>query len=1059
MLVDLVKIFADTVGTGAITLGDAVPGYRGKEALTNGESYSYSIQQDSLWEIGRGTVLGTQLVRSPQHTSNGGEPINLQPNAAIAFVALAVDIAGPMALDIQNAVDNAVLTLVPPTLKSYPIIPYNANDLQDMGPVVQLALNAGVRDFSGVNLYINSAVIIPNNVTITWAPQGEIIPKTEGYFNRTGIWVIGPNAAINWGRTTVLMNPSIVQQDFMTPPVVTGNTTNDTNAAAARLAARSSNGTGMLLNRPDVLVFNPLIVGFNTAIIMNAERIRVIEARIDCYNSIEGYGITDVCYVNDVHIWPYWAAHIASISQAITASYNKGLYFHDQADGVQINGGLIYGMANSEHFSNVYSLKAKGVWIDGDAATNAARGAIGVLTEGNCQFLDISHGHVDSQAYSRKLTHTGGIVIWGDCTSSNAQTADTVLGVGHSRGSVEMQAAKGTALITLNAGIGIHTVKVSASGGTATQVLDASAVTPASLLSRVSIDYTSIGCPSLDNRNVLPSVASATSTFDAAPAIIAPASTPTLTLTGKTTPGDYPELAAYRRVSSQPSHQGYILVNGTYYELMGGHVFPDHFLRTGDTDDAASFLRARDYMIAKNITTKQLGARVYNVSSGQISYAGMPVNMIGQGHSEAGIVNGINANLSNFGQPALGTWIRAGLIANATAAAQSAFVFGNAGSGIGNGAFLDRIGFVQSHPNPVTGWAPTNYDYLINMTNTLGGLTIGDDVMFLGINRGIYCNNSGRLEIHNFKGQFYTEGLYLDQALDSTIIRNTHLWTFNGFSAPVALWSQANAKAFRLFRCDGIDGGVAFILGYNTGIELNSGTSTSPGPPTDIHFDKFWADLTQYGIYNNAVSARVTINDFVGQCEKAYSTGGTALPNSAGYYGTASSGGGLISFGNTRFERFSIAGISNNSSTTIVQTGIARTASHPGAPIYQTTGGNPPISLSNPVGFVDDLSGTFGVNGTDYTAIISDQKFYYSGTTNSSGVASFAHGLGAAAAYGLRGAFAVCKGNSGEALAMSHTVMDGTNCSFVMRDTSQFASRTFRACLTIPLRPSSVPAW
>lgn len=95
-LVDLVKITALTTGTGAVTLGDAVPGYRGQEALLDGAVYNYTVQQEAEYELGRCTYLlaSKQIVRTPAYSSNGGEPINLQANAAIAFVAVADDILG-----------------------------------------------------------------------------------------------------------------------------------------------------------------------------------------------------------------------------------------------------------------------------------------------------------------------------------------------------------------------------------------------------------------------------------------------------------------------------------------------------------------------------------------------------------------------------------------------------------------------------------------------------------------------------------------------------------------------------------------------------------------------------------------------------------------------------------------------------------------------------------------------------------------------------------------------------------------------------------------------------
>lgn len=95
-LVDLVKITASTTGAGAVTLGAPVPGYRGVEALLNGAVYSYAIQQEAEYEVGTGTYLsaGRQFIRTPTFSSDGGTAIDLQPNAAIAFVATAEDILG-----------------------------------------------------------------------------------------------------------------------------------------------------------------------------------------------------------------------------------------------------------------------------------------------------------------------------------------------------------------------------------------------------------------------------------------------------------------------------------------------------------------------------------------------------------------------------------------------------------------------------------------------------------------------------------------------------------------------------------------------------------------------------------------------------------------------------------------------------------------------------------------------------------------------------------------------------------------------------------------------------
>ena len=93
-LVDLVKITSASTGTGAISLGPAVQGYRGVEALTNGEVYSYSIQDGSAWEFGRGTFLSdsSQFIRTPIDSSDGGAAINIKANSQISFVALSEDL-------------------------------------------------------------------------------------------------------------------------------------------------------------------------------------------------------------------------------------------------------------------------------------------------------------------------------------------------------------------------------------------------------------------------------------------------------------------------------------------------------------------------------------------------------------------------------------------------------------------------------------------------------------------------------------------------------------------------------------------------------------------------------------------------------------------------------------------------------------------------------------------------------------------------------------------------------------------------------------------------------
>lgn len=95
-VVDNVKIKVLSAGTGALQLGGAVDGYRGQEALINGQIYNYAIRTNNIYEIGQGTYLSATgtLSRSVQYSSNGNGLVTLPPNCDVSFVALAADLNG-----------------------------------------------------------------------------------------------------------------------------------------------------------------------------------------------------------------------------------------------------------------------------------------------------------------------------------------------------------------------------------------------------------------------------------------------------------------------------------------------------------------------------------------------------------------------------------------------------------------------------------------------------------------------------------------------------------------------------------------------------------------------------------------------------------------------------------------------------------------------------------------------------------------------------------------------------------------------------------------------------
>jgi hypothetical protein len=96
-LVDLVKIIIANTGTGTLQLGAPVQAFRGADALTDGETYSYSIQQGSNYEVGQGlySLADATLTRGVIVSSYGNTAIPLSPNAVVAFPALATDFQVP----------------------------------------------------------------------------------------------------------------------------------------------------------------------------------------------------------------------------------------------------------------------------------------------------------------------------------------------------------------------------------------------------------------------------------------------------------------------------------------------------------------------------------------------------------------------------------------------------------------------------------------------------------------------------------------------------------------------------------------------------------------------------------------------------------------------------------------------------------------------------------------------------------------------------------------------------------------------------------------------------
>ena len=93
-LADLVLMTTATTGTGTITLGSAVTGYRSfsTAGIANGTVVSYAIEDGTNRETGRGTYTtsGTTLTRTLKASSTGSL-LNLSGNAQVMITAITDD--------------------------------------------------------------------------------------------------------------------------------------------------------------------------------------------------------------------------------------------------------------------------------------------------------------------------------------------------------------------------------------------------------------------------------------------------------------------------------------------------------------------------------------------------------------------------------------------------------------------------------------------------------------------------------------------------------------------------------------------------------------------------------------------------------------------------------------------------------------------------------------------------------------------------------------------------------------------------------------------------------
>lgn len=174
-LYNLARMTTATTGTGTITLGSAVGGFRtfAEAGATDGQTVSYGIRDGANSEVGRGvyTSSGTTLTRSVLISTNANSAINLSGAAEVFISALAEDLN---AIEDQAARTAAMVANV----KDYGAVGDGSTD-------DTTAIQAAIDSFG------TGGVLATANGGILYFPPGLYKVTAGTLIEQTGVRVIG----------------------------------------------------------------------------------------------------------------------------------------------------------------------------------------------------------------------------------------------------------------------------------------------------------------------------------------------------------------------------------------------------------------------------------------------------------------------------------------------------------------------------------------------------------------------------------------------------------------------------------------------------------------------------------------------------------------------------------------------------------------------------------------------------------------------------------------------------------------------------------------------------